>query len=113
MWGLVPQDKAGTTVIRVSTPVGSVQVTFEQLPSSIEVGAEPYPVEHLIKQDEDFETTEWILDRAEFVPMYELFDEENLIGDAGYVVPLIHRLPFSADSSGVSGRAGFYFCLPR
>ena len=56
---------------------------------------EPYLTGHLIKTSGDYRTIEYILERAEFVPLYDEFaEEEKKVGDNGMVVPCIHRIPF-------------------
>ena len=58
-------------------------------------GAEPLLAEHLIKAEEDYRIVEYIVERAEFVPLFDnIFDDEKMLGENGYVVPCLHRLPF-------------------
>jgi uroporphyrinogen-III decarboxylase len=58
-------------------------------------GAEPLLIEHLIKSPDDFRTVEWIVERAEFVPLFEnIAADQKMLGDNGFVVPCLHRIPF-------------------
>jgi uroporphyrinogen-III decarboxylase len=92
----VPRDKAGTTLFEFVTPVGKLNMKFIYAQSMVDMGgAEPLLTEHLVKSEDDFRTVEYIIERAEFVPLFEdIFDDEKLLGDNGLVVPFLHRIPF-------------------
>jgi uroporphyrinogen-III decarboxylase len=92
----VPRDKAGTTSIDFITPVGQIQMKYVYADSMVRMGgAEPLLTEHLIKAEEDYRTVEYIVEQAEFVPLFDnIFDDEKMLGDNGFVVPCLHRLPF-------------------
>ncbi len=95
MWDLVASDRPGVTVTDLVTRVGKLSVRHETLPETVAMGAEPYLRKHLISEDTDYRTVQYIVERAEFVPRYEaLAAAEAQVGDAGYVVPLLHRIPF-------------------
>jgi hypothetical protein len=92
----VPREKAGKTLIDFITPVGKIQIKYLYADSMVQMGgAEPLLAEHLIKVEEDYRTVEYIVERAEFIPQFDnIFDDEKMLGDNGYVVPCLHRLPF-------------------
>ena len=92
----IPRNKPGTSIVEYSTPVGSVSVSYVFAASMISLsGMEPYMTTHLIKEPADYRTIEYILERAEFVPLYAEFKaEEKEVGSHGLVVPCIHRIPF-------------------
>ena len=92
----VPRDKAGTTRIEFITPLGKLQMKYVYADSMVQMGgAEPLLAEHLIKSQEDYRAVEYILERAEFVPLFEnILKDEKMLGDNGFVVPCLHRLPF-------------------
>ena len=92
----VPRDKAGTTLIDFITPVGNLQMKYVYADSMVQMGgAEPLLTGHLIKSEEDYRTVEYILERAEFVPLFEnIADDEKMLGENGFVVPCLHRIPF-------------------
>ena len=95
MWDFVAADQSGVTVTHLTTPVGRLTVRHEVLPDMVAMGVEPYLREHLIKDADGYRTVEYILERAEFVPAYEkLTAAEAQVGGNGYVVPLLHRIPF-------------------
>ena len=113
MWDVVVSDRPGVTVTRLATPVGKLAVRHETLPETVAMGAEPYLREHLIKDlRADYRTVEYILERAEFVLQIEkLTAEENRIGGAGYVVPLVHRIPFQQVLLEYLGEVRFFYAL--
>jgi hypothetical protein len=112
MWDLVASDRPGVTVTRLVTPAGKLTVRHEVLPDMVAMGVEPYLREHLIKDAADYRTAETILERAEFVPAYEkLSDEESRVGENGYVVPLVHRIPFQQALLEYLGEVGLFYAL--
>ncbi|MBT4289948.1 MAG: hypothetical protein HOD92_21705 [Deltaproteobacteria bacterium] len=62
---------AGKAIVEYKTPVGTVSVSYVFSKSMIVLnGMEPYLTEHLIKDTDDYRTIEYILERADFVPLY-------------------------------------------
>ena len=58
-------------------------------------GARPYTNQHAIKDSPDYRTVEYIIERSEYVPRYErLRATEAEIGEIGFVVPALGRIPF-------------------
>lgn len=92
----IPRDRPGTSIVEYQTPVGSVSVSYVFAESMISLcGMEPYLTTHLIKESDDYHIIEYILEHAEYVPLYEEFAaEEKAVGSHGFVVPCIHRIPF-------------------
>ena len=92
----IPRDKPGASIVEYKTPVGSVSLSYVFAESMISLsGMEPYMTTHLIKEEADYSTIEYILERAEFVPLYEQFQaEEKEVGSHGFLVPCVHRIPF-------------------
>jgi hypothetical protein len=91
----VPNDKPGQTLIFFKTPVGQSFVRFLTTETTIKEAELPYPVERIIKNDNDFEVVKWILNHTETVPFFGQFEKmEALIGDFGFTIPLIGRIPF-------------------
>ena len=92
----ISRVKAGSTRIEYITPVGKVGLKYAVDESTISFGGiEPYLTEHLIKEDADYRTAEYIIERAEVVPRFDIIaaDEQDL-GEHGFAVPFIHRIPF-------------------
>ncbi len=112
MWDLVASDQPGVTVTHLTTPIGKLTVRHEVLPEMVAMGVEPYLREHLIKDAADYRTVEYILERAEFVPGYEkLAAEEARVGENGYVVPLVHRIPFQQALLEYLGEIALFYAL--
>jgi hypothetical protein len=92
----VPRDKAGSTIIEYIAPVGKLRLKYEVAESMVALrGVEPYLMEHLIKTEEDYRTAEYIIEHAEIVPQFDkIMADEKDLGDHGFVVPCLHRIPF-------------------
>ena len=92
----VPRDKAGTTFIEYIAPLGRLSLKYEVAESMIAMsGVEPYLTEHLIKETADYRTAEYIIEHTEIVPQFNKIQaDENDLGDNGFVVPCLHRIPF-------------------
>ena len=112
MWDLVAADRPGMTVTRLTTPAGKLSLRHEVLPEMVAMGVEPYLREHLIKEEADYRIVETILERAEFVPWYDkLAEAEAQVGDNGYVVPLVHRIPFQQALLEYLGEVPLFYAL--
>ena len=112
MWDLVAADRPGVTVTHLTTPAGKLTVRHEVLPEMVAMGVEPYLREHLIKDEADYRIVESILERAEFVPGYaKLADAEAQVGENGYVVPLVHRIPFQQALLEYLGEVALFYAL--
>lgn len=92
----VPRDSPGETEIIFSTPKGRVDISYTVSRSMVALGGvEPYLNRHLIKHEADFATAEYILDRAEIVPLFDrLANDRAKVGNNGFVVSRVHRIPF-------------------
>jgi hypothetical protein len=92
----VPRDKAGTTVIEYVSPVGKLSLAYEVAESMVAMsGVEPYLTQHLIKAEDDYRIAEHIIEHTEIVPQFdEILQDERDLGDNGFVVPCLHRIPF-------------------
>jgi len=95
MWDLVPTDRVGETITELITPRGRLSLQHKLLPENVQTGTDPYLVRHLLQGDEDYHILEFILDRAEVVPLHEkVYDDAMQVGEHGLVVPLLYRIPF-------------------
>jgi len=109
---LVVRDKAGVTVVEFITPVGRLTLRYEMLDEMIVSGIEPYPKEHLIKDESDYQIVEYILERAEFVPQYEkVLEEKARLGGHGFVVPYLRKIPFQELLLGYVGEIALFYAL--
>lgn len=95
LYRIVPAERPGVTVTDFITPRGTLTIRHELLPDMIASGVVAYKSEHFLKEASDYPALEYILERAEYVPDYErLQHEQAQIGAAGFVVPLVQRIPF-------------------
>jgi len=92
----VPRDQAGQTLIEFMTPVGKVSLSYVFAESLISMGGmEPLLKDHLIKEEDDYRTAEFIIERAEFIPRFEnIYADSEMLAENGFVVPSLHRIPF-------------------
>jgi len=67
----VPEEEPGNTRIWFKTPVGRSYLTFRTTETSIREAEMPYLVDHIIKDDNDFQVVKWILNHAEYVAYYK------------------------------------------
>jgi len=95
MWDFISTEKAGESETQLRTSRGSLRVRHELLQEGVQSGTDPYLKEHMIQSEEDLKIVEYILDKAEFVPLYHKIEQEQeALGDYAFVVPLLHRIPF-------------------
>jgi uroporphyrinogen-III decarboxylase len=92
----IPRDKAGTTTIEYVAPVGKLSLAYEVAESMVTMGGvEPYLTHHLIKGEEDYRTAEYIIEHTEIIPQFDkIREDQRELGDNGFVVPCLHRIPF-------------------
>lgn len=112
LWDYVNYEKPGVTRTELKTPVGGLCVRQELLAENVASGTEPYMKEHMIKEREDYRTVEYILEQAEFVPMYDrLYEEARKIGDIGFVVAMPQRIPFQQILLEYLGEVALFYSL--
>jgi len=112
MWDIISTEKAGETLTELKTPVGTLRLRHEILPEGIYTGTDPYLKEHLIKDEADYRTVEFTLERAEFVPFFEqVYAQSESLGDIAFIVPLLHRIPFQQVLLEYLGEFNLFFAL--
>ncbi len=112
MWDYVANDQPGVTVSELVTPLGKLRLQHLLVEENVVTGTEPYLKEHLIKNDADYRTVEYILERAEFVERFDtLYAEQNRLGPDAFVVPLVHRIPFQQALLEYLGEAPLFYAL--
>jgi uroporphyrinogen-III decarboxylase len=110
--GLVPRHQAGTTVAELTTPAGRLHIRWEMAESMIGTGVLPYVKEHPIKEETDFLTVQYILERAEFVSRFdEVYAAQAEMGGGGFAVPGIHRIPFQHLLLEYMGEVPLFYAL--
>jgi len=112
MFDYLDTTKAGVTQTELITPVGKLRVQHELLEDNVATGTEHYIREHFIKEDEDYKTVEYLIEHAEFVPRFDrVSEQESLLGDIGYVVPMAPRLPFQQVLLEYLGEVSLFYAL--
>jgi len=113
LWGWIPIDKAGVTTTELITPVGKLSFQHRLLEESISTGTtRPQMISHPIKDLDDYKTYEYIIEHAEFVPRFDAFaHREAEVGDHGYLVPIIERIPFQHLLIDAIGELETYYML--
>ncbi len=92
---LIPDDRPGISTVEFRTPVGTLVVEYTMLDQMIASGTRNYMSKHPICDPADYDTVEYILTHAEFVPeIGRLQSLEAEFGAAGFVVPMMERIPF-------------------
>ncbi len=93
--GVTPPDRTGITHVSLKTVVGTVTIVYEMLEEMLATGARAYMAKHPITDAADYRVIAHILERAEFVPRFDEFGAvSTAIGDAGYAIPVLERIPF-------------------
>ena len=96
----------------LSAPFALAENRINRLDDMVITGIEPYMTEHPIKEESDCRTLEYIIERAEYVPQYErLHEEQAKLGDIGFVVPLVHKLPFQQILIDYLGEVSLFYAL--
>ncbi|OGO28733.1 MAG: hypothetical protein A2W33_01095 [Chloroflexi bacterium RBG_16_52_11] len=112
MWDIVPTDRAGLTVTRLITPRGALTLQHTLLPEHVLTATDPYLKLHLVQGEEDYPVVEFILENAEFVPLFDkIYSEQVEIGDDGLVVPLLYRIPFQQVLLEYLGEIDLFYAL--
>ena len=112
MWDYVPTDRAGSTLVELATPAGRLRLQHMLAEENVLTGTDPYLKEHLIKDEADFTTVEYILERLEYVPRYtNYFAEQARLGENAFVVALLLRIPFQQVLLEYLGETALFYAL--
>jgi len=92
---IIPQDKPGVTFAEFITPRGKLTTRNRLLPEMVASGAIPYMEEHILKSQEDYRAFAFIIEHAEFIPLFDsVLEKQEGMGNIGFVVPMLSRSPF-------------------
>jgi hypothetical protein len=110
---MIPAERAGVTDIEMITSVGRLVFQQRLLPESLASGASrPLLTIHPLRGPEDFRTYEFILEHSEFVPRFEAyFQRQAQLGEFGYLVPMLNRVPFQGLLLDALGEIPFFYAL--
>ncbi len=92
---LMALDQPGQTIVTYKTPAGKAEIICQTDEAQIRAAAGPRLVRRIFEYDEDLSVVKWLLNHAEAVPDFEGFRQcEEAIGENGFTVPLLGRIPF-------------------
>ena len=112
VYDLVPDDRAGITTTEFRTAVGKITVEHVMLENMVADGTRSYMREHPIKEEADLKTIEYILERSRCVIHRDRCQRAAAeIGDIGFVVPVIERIPFQQLLIDFYGETELFFAL--
>ncbi len=108
----VRADQAGETVTHYETPVGSLRTCHTLSLLGVQSGTEPYLKEHFIKEDADYRVVEYLIEHAEYMPVYEsILEEQRRLEGIGFVIPLLPRIPFQQALLEYLGEMSLFYAL--
>lgn len=112
LYDILPADRPGITLAELITPVGKLTMQSKLVPDMIESGTVPFMQEHPIKDAEDYPVLEYIVEHAEFVPKFDqVYAEQERMGDIGFVVPFLTRVPFQRILLDFVGEVPLFYML--
>jgi len=113
LWGKIPIDRAGETITEMITPSGKLVCKHRLLEDSIRSGTtRPQLVKRPIRDPDDFQIYIYMIEHSEFVPHFEAFYKRTEeLGDFGYVVPILNRLPFQSLLIDAIGEVPLFYDL--
>jgi hypothetical protein len=95
LYDILPQDRPGETVVQIITPVGRLTITNNLTSDMVAASTVPLMREHPIKDASDCRVLEYIIEHSERVPKHaSIRDTQAQMGNIGFVVPLLSRVPF-------------------
>jgi hypothetical protein len=109
----LPAGRVGVTETEFITPVGTLRVTHEVHDFMLRSGiARPYLRRHPVQEETDYDIAAYILERAEPVLQSErVKQEEARVGEGGFVVPLLRRVPFQQLLLEYIGEESLFYAL--
>jgi hypothetical protein len=112
LWDFVSAEQAGVTETELITPRGRLTLQHVLLEENVKSATDPYLKRHLIKGEGDYAIVEYILERAEFVPLFDKIKAEEVdLGELGLVVPLLQRIPFQQVLLEYLGETALFYAL--
>jgi len=112
LYDVLPPDRAGITTAHAITPVGTLTMRSQLVPSMVDSGTLPYMCEHPIKGKDDVRVLEYILERAEYVPKHaKIARLQAEMGEIGFVLPFMTRVPFQRLLLDFVGEVSLFYML--
>jgi hypothetical protein len=112
MYDILPLDRPGETVVQIITPVGSLTIKNNLTPAMVAASAVPLMREHPVKDATDARVLEYIVEHSEYVSKHEdVYEQQGKMGDIGFVVPLLSRVPFQQIVLDFVGEIDLFYML--
>lgn len=113
LWGMIPVDRAGVTTTDLITPVGKLSFQHKMLQESVITGTtRPQMISRPIKEEANYRIYEYIIEQGEYIPRYDqFFLQEAQLGENGYLVPVIERIPFQHLLIDAIGEIELFYAL--
>ena len=113
LYDQLPGNRPGVIDTDYITPIGSLHIGHEVSDFMIQSGIErPFLRKHPIQTPEDYRIAEYIIERAEPIVQKErIYHEEERVGEGGFVVPLMRRIPFQQLLLEYLGEEGMIYAL--
>jgi hypothetical protein len=109
---LIQADRPGATAFEFATPVGKISLSQVMLAEAVAWGETCYLAEVPIKEPADFDTVRWIIEHIEIIPRFDRIREGQVeVGDFGFVVPKIGRIPFQEVLIDLLGEVNTFYAL--
>jgi hypothetical protein len=106
------RDRPGLTEAEFITPKGTLTTQTVLSPENVAQGTVPMMTVHPIKGPEDLTAFEYIFEQAEFVSGFAQVEETQArLGEFGFVVPMINRIPFQQLVLDHVGEVAFFYML--
>ncbi len=106
------RDQPGETDAEFITPKGTLTTHSVLSSENVAQGAVPMMDAHPVKGPQDYPAFEYIFEHAEFIPEYSnLEDMQTRMGDIGFVVPMLNRIPFQQLALDHVGEIAFFYML--
>jgi hypothetical protein len=112
LFNMLQLDRPGETQAEFITPLGTLTTRSKMAPEMIDTGAIPIMYEYPLKTPSDFAALEYIYEHAEFVPRFaEIQNIQSRLGEIGFVVPMLDRIPFQKICLDLFGEVDFFYML--
>jgi hypothetical protein len=110
---LLPDDLSGASLIEYITPRGRLTVRQEMSADTLASGVTlPIVKKHPISAPEDYAIYAAILEKAEFIPLFDNFKQaEADLGDDGWLIPRLGRMPFQHLLLDALGEIALFYAL--
>jgi hypothetical protein len=110
---LLPDDRPGESLIEYITPHGELTIRQVMSAATLASGVTLAIVKkHPISALEDYAIYETLLEKAEFIPLFDSFKKaEAGLGEDGWLIPRLGRMPFQHLLLDALGEVALFYAL--